>query len=270
VQPDGRIVAGGFFQYHGGHWRNFVSRLNADGSFDPTFDPGSGFSDPVRCLLAQNDGRIVVAGDFSIFNNSSCGKVVRLNANGSRDDGFQVNDLQRVYLNAGPFVRYAEDGRLLVSGVYAGQGRDFRGGLAMFTAAQLVSFGDWIGSWSLPADQRGALNVPAGDGVPNLLKFAFGVPPRQSVGAHAPTIAMCEQSDGSGALALVFAKNGKGDGLRFALESSEDLENWHEIPSRTETLAENSDGTLLVRMSEAVGTPTPRRFIRLKVSNGSR
>ena len=270
AQPDGRIVAGGYFKYHDGHSRNFVSRLNADGSFDSTFDPGSGFSDPVRCLLAQNDGRIVVSGDFASFNNALCGKVVRLNADGSRDTNFQVDDLQVVYPNAIPLVRYADDGRLLVSGVYAGRRADFRGGLALFTTSQLVSFDDWIDSWSIPGDQRGALDSPAGDGIPNLLKFALGVPPPVNALDHAPTAALREAGDGSPALGLLFARQRGAAGLSFAIEASENLKDWTEVPSWTETLAENPDGTLLVRMSEASAVSSSHKFIRLRVTHEGR
>ncbi|MFT3829916.1 MAG: hypothetical protein QM691_09460 [Opitutaceae bacterium] len=266
VQPDGRIVAGGFFQHHDGHGRNFISRLNADGSFDSTFDPGTGFSDPVHCLLAQNDGQIVVTGDFSSFNNALCSKVVRLNADGSRDAGFHVDDLQIVYPVANPIARYTDDGRLLVSGVYAARGSDFRGGLAMFTASQLVGYEEWIGSWSLAAGQRGVFDTPAGDGMPNLLKFALGVPPLGKALDHAPTSSLREVGDGSSALGLLFSRKREANGVRLALEGSENLKDWIEVPSWTEALAENPDGTLQVRMSEAAATASAHRFIRLKVS----
>ncbi len=63
IQPDGRIVTAGPF---GGYsTRSFLTRLNSDGSFDPSFGTGgvadvaAGFLD---AILIQPDGRIVIAG----------------------------------------------------------------------------------------------------------------------------------------------------------------------------------------------------------------
>src|SRR5947207_2400705 len=42
VQPDGGIVIGGDFTTVRGLVRNRIARLNADGSGDATFDPGTG------------------------------------------------------------------------------------------------------------------------------------------------------------------------------------------------------------------------------------
>ncbi len=266
VQPDGRIVVGGFFLRHDGRWRVSISRINSDGSFDPSFDPGDGFSSPVTDMKVQNDGRIVVAGDFDYFDRSSCGKVVRLNADGSRDTGFQVSGLQIVYPVAIPRIAYTDDGRLLVTGVYASAGESYRGGLVMFTGSRLVSFGEWIAPRSISADQKAPLCALTEDGVPNLLKFAMGVSPQENAGAHVPTASMCDLGDGCEVLALSFAKNREAIGLRFALEASENLVDWGEVPALTETLSENADGTLSVRMSEVIPAQSCHRFLRLKVS----
>lgn len=89
LQPDGRIVVGGDFTSYEGVARNRIIRLNADGSVDPTFDPGTGFNDPVHALVIQSDGRILVGGDFTSFNGASRERIARLNADGSLDATFQ-------------------------------------------------------------------------------------------------------------------------------------------------------------------------------------
>jgi hypothetical protein len=62
---DGRIVIGGAFTSVSGHPRNYLARLNADGSLDESFTPnlpsgvfGIGAAD-VRAVLVQPDGRIL-------------------------------------------------------------------------------------------------------------------------------------------------------------------------------------------------------------------
>jgi uncharacterized delta-60 repeat protein len=94
VQPDGKILIGGRFTYYHGEALGGIARLNADGTVDHTFNTGSGFGfehlyDPVVVdIVVQPDGKILVAGDFISFNGSAAHGLVRLNADGSRDNSF--------------------------------------------------------------------------------------------------------------------------------------------------------------------------------------
>ena len=68
VQPDGKILVGGYFTTFGGGGtgtvtRNRIARLNPDGSLDMTFNPGA--NDQVETLLAQPDGKILFGGWFT-------------------------------------------------------------------------------------------------------------------------------------------------------------------------------------------------------------
>lgn len=40
LQADGKILIGGFFTSSGGHTRNGIARLNANGTVDSVFNPG--------------------------------------------------------------------------------------------------------------------------------------------------------------------------------------------------------------------------------------
>lgn len=96
VQPDGKILIGGysdtrtFDQYNG--YRKFVLvRLNADGTYDNTFD-GDGIVEvgdfgrtdaACNALALQQDGKILAVG----YGNGK-GAVIRFNANGSIDGTF--------------------------------------------------------------------------------------------------------------------------------------------------------------------------------------
>ncbi len=117
VQPDGRIVVGGFSVYGG---ELVVARLLQNGQFDPTF----GTSGIVRLtpdasaaaysLRLQPDGKILFAG-----NGSGNVIVVRLNTDGSRDATFGVNGLAYVDAGGNDFgysLAVLSSGRLVVVG----------------------------------------------------------------------------------------------------------------------------------------------------------
>lgn len=96
IQPDGRIVIGGAFDRVDGIVRNYVARLNADGSVDSTFEPGAGANDTVRALVVQGDGRIVIGGQFTSVGGAARSGIARLNADGSLDTSFSADANQTV------------------------------------------------------------------------------------------------------------------------------------------------------------------------------
>ncbi|MBV6405101.1 MAG: hypothetical protein GFGODING_01867 [Flavobacteriales bacterium] len=83
LQSDGRILIGGSFTSYAGTPRNRIARLNADGSLDATFDPGSGFDNTVYGLAIQPDGRLIVGGDFTTFNGTPRHGIARLSIAGT-------------------------------------------------------------------------------------------------------------------------------------------------------------------------------------------
>lgn len=91
LQPDGKILAGGFFFNFDGINRRGLARLNSDGTLDLTFVPsdlGFGLSS-VSSLLAQEDGRVVVSGEFPSADGAvAASHLIRLNSDGSRDTTF--------------------------------------------------------------------------------------------------------------------------------------------------------------------------------------
>jgi hypothetical protein len=53
IQPDGKVIIGGWFTSFNGAARSRIARLNADGSLDTSFDPGSGANGVVTSLALQ-------------------------------------------------------------------------------------------------------------------------------------------------------------------------------------------------------------------------
>ncbi|MBM6498048.1 hypothetical protein H9X54_001870, partial [Flavobacterium macrobrachii] len=88
VQPDGKIIIGGFFTSLNGIIRNYIARLNPDGSLDTTFNPSSGAYSVIYTTAVQPDGKIIIGGNFTNFNGSTRICIARLNSDGSLDTTF--------------------------------------------------------------------------------------------------------------------------------------------------------------------------------------
>jgi uncharacterized delta-60 repeat protein len=142
VQGDGKIVVGGTFPSLSGQARTNIGRLNADGTLDTTFNPGTGNpGDRVSSLALQTDGKILVAGVFTNLGGQSRSYIGRLNTNGTVDSGFNPGANTNVYSLA-----LQADGRILVAGDFTtltGQPRARIGRLINSDAAtQSLTF-DW-------------------------------------------------------------------------------------------------------------------------------
>lgn len=114
IQADGKIILGGDFGDYNGTSRTHVLRLNTDGSLDATFDPGIGPNAPVRDIEIQDDGKIVIVGDFVTYQGQTNNKVVRLESDGSIDTSFGLNfslTIGRMYK-----VLIQPDGKILMGG----------------------------------------------------------------------------------------------------------------------------------------------------------
>ncbi|MEP6662629.1 MAG: protein kinase [Verrucomicrobiota bacterium] len=113
MQADGKIVIGGDFTEFNGRPRNRVARLEADGSLDESFNPGAGPDKGIRTIALQNDGKILVGGDFTYFHDTALNRMARLHENGSVDPSFVpgegFNDVVRTLV-------LQDDGKILAAG----------------------------------------------------------------------------------------------------------------------------------------------------------
>ncbi len=114
--PGGRWLVGGTFTHINGVARNRIARIQGDGTLDATFDPGSGFNAPVTALTRQGDGRILVAGQFSVFAGEPVYGTARLEESGAFDESFVLDS--RIQGDIATFV-VQPDGRILVAGGFS-------------------------------------------------------------------------------------------------------------------------------------------------------
>ena len=115
-QPDGKILVGGQFTTINGVTRGGIARLNANGSLDASFNPGTGVGgfvggSRVDALALQPDGKILVGGFFTTFNGLARSWIARLNSDGTVDTSFNA-------ATSGAVQSFAlqPDGKMLVGG----------------------------------------------------------------------------------------------------------------------------------------------------------
>jgi uncharacterized delta-60 repeat protein len=87
--PNGQLLIGGAFTFYNGFTQGRIARINADGSLDTSFNTnGVGFNSTVFDISIAPDGKLIVVGGFTSYNNVNRSKVARLNADGTLDTNF--------------------------------------------------------------------------------------------------------------------------------------------------------------------------------------
>ena len=162
VQPDAKIVVGGYFQGLGGGTgtttRNFIGRVNADGALDMAFNPGVNSISGVNTLALQADGKILVGGTFTGLGNgtgtTTRSNIGRLHVDGTVDAGFNPGAEAQVLTLA-----VQADGRILAGGYFNWLGA--QGGPARTTC-------NYIGRFNVDGSVDGSFN-PGANNVVNAL-----------------------------------------------------------------------------------------------------
>lgn len=90
---------------------NGLFRLNANGSADTSFNPGTGPDGTILQMYEQSDGKVLLHGTFSNYNGSSASRIVRINADGSIDTSFNtgtgLNDIGKMAVQS--------DGKIIIT-----------------------------------------------------------------------------------------------------------------------------------------------------------
>jgi uncharacterized delta-60 repeat protein len=114
VQNDSKVIIGGSFTSYNGSSAKCLTRLNVNGSIDPSFLTGTGANALINSIALQPDGKILVGGDFTIYNGTTVSRIMRLNADGTIDATFSstgANGLVRRII-------LLPDGKILIAGEF--------------------------------------------------------------------------------------------------------------------------------------------------------
>ncbi|RTY76280.1 T9SS type A sorting domain-containing protein [Flavobacterium sp. LS1R10] len=115
IQSNGKILAGGEFTSYNGNTQNHITRLNSNGSLDTSFNIGTGFWLRVLTLVLQNDGKILVGGLFTFYNNLNQNHLIRLNTDGTKDTSFNIGNGPDAYVSS---FALQPDGKIIIGGYF--------------------------------------------------------------------------------------------------------------------------------------------------------
>lgn len=91
LDSDEKPIITGIFTSYNGIPCNRIVRLNVDGTIDTTFSFGSGFNYTVSDVAYDSfNKKIYCVGSFTSYNGTNCGRIVRLNMDGTIDSTFNT------------------------------------------------------------------------------------------------------------------------------------------------------------------------------------
>jgi len=131
LQPDNKIIIGGAFTSYNGTSVSRIARLNADGSLDTSFDPGSGANNRVYSVSLQEDNKIIIGGGFTSYNGTSAGRIARLNADGSLDTSFNSGSEANDYVVK---ILLQPDNKIIIGGGFTSYNGTSAGCIARLNA----------------------------------------------------------------------------------------------------------------------------------------
>ncbi len=126
VQPDGKIVLAGLFNYSTNLVKNNIARLNGDGTVDLSFNPDSGAMNLVQAVAVQADKKIILGGSFKSYNGAPFNRLVRVDASGQAEPAFGAGGTNDQVLA----IAVQADKKILVAGYFSSFNNIPRTGIA--------------------------------------------------------------------------------------------------------------------------------------------
>jgi uncharacterized delta-60 repeat protein len=123
IQTDDKIILGGDSETFNGQPMTGVIRLNADGTYDSSYNNNLIVGGDISDIKLQPDGKILIGGNISTISGNPYGNLVRLTSNGNLDttflaspSGFNTGGLlgESIY-----DIEVQSDGKVVVGGVFS-------------------------------------------------------------------------------------------------------------------------------------------------------
>lgn len=257
VQPDGKIIIGGEFTYLGAEMRQYVARLNADGTLDTTLPGASGGTGGgVGALALQADGSIIMGGDFTEVGGIGRNRLARVTSNGTLDASFNPDANDTVWVCA-----LQPDGTMLVAGEFTELGGQTRNRIARLDTTGALDTGfspdvdDSIWTLALQSDGKilvgGDFHTIAGETRNHLARLnADGTLDTSfTASADSPVFCITVQADGKilvGGEYVVFDDGTHSCLARLNADGTRDDSFVPHINSTVGALAVQADGKILI------------------------
>lgn len=119
LQPDGKIIIGSsYYNPATGITRKTMHRVNANGSLDVSFLPNTSTNNWVYRSFVQQDGKILLIGKFTTYNDQYAPGMARIDINGNLDTSFSADPTIKLpYSYSGyPVIKQQADGKILIAG----------------------------------------------------------------------------------------------------------------------------------------------------------
>ncbi|SHL76924.1 delta-60 repeat domain-containing protein [Flavobacterium chilense] len=118
ILPDAKVLISGNFTAFNGVAINRIARLFSNGTIDPGFNIGSGFSNDVNAMVIQADGKIILGGKFTEYNGITANRIIRLNEDATIDTGFLSGS--GLTVDAVQVIKTDDLGRIMIGGSFKG------------------------------------------------------------------------------------------------------------------------------------------------------
>jgi uncharacterized delta-60 repeat protein len=128
IQQDEKIVLGGNFTQYNNTSKSRIVRIDETGKLDTTFNIGKGFNGYVRSIKIQQDGKILVGGDFTKYDTSQSNHLARILKNGKIDNSFQLGSGVNGKINS---IAIQDNGKILICGDFDKVNNVNRKGIAL-------------------------------------------------------------------------------------------------------------------------------------------
>ena len=122
LQNDGKLLVGGTFTSYNGITKSGIARINSNGVYDSTFTgTGTGISNTsnsgiVKAIAIQNDGKLLIGGNFNTYNGTSTNGLTRINSDGTIDNSFATTSsyiVQSICIQPDGKIIIAVDNRII-------------------------------------------------------------------------------------------------------------------------------------------------------------
>lgn len=120
----GKYIVVGDFTAYDGNAVNYIVRINTNGTFDGTFNIGTGFTTPPNTIGYNSKGQFVVVGNITSYNGNAINRIVGLDGGGNFDNSFNFGS---GFSNAPYTIQVMSDDRLIIGGTFLTyQGQSYR------------------------------------------------------------------------------------------------------------------------------------------------